>query len=168
MTSMPIHSNTLWNSPVQYQPVVSQTAATAFRTLPAYPHPPRNTPQINSINTVPLDPPVRGHHYIKSDDNVKYERMSIPTFSGLNKIWPQFKVEWIEIAENAYRNPVVRAKELKRAVKGTNAEYILEPIANTHAGAYEEMWKRLCKAYDNINVSVQNALVSLTKLKPVG
>ena len=148
--------------------IASQNPGASFAAPPVY-YTAANVLQTHPGNTLPAGyvAPVGGQHY-RRDDNVKYERMCIPTFSGLNKDWPQFKVEWREIAENAYRSPVVRAKELKRAVKGTNAEYILEPIANTHPGAYEEMWNRLCKAYDNISVSVQNALVSLTKLKPVG
>jgi hypothetical protein len=100
------------------------------------------------------------------DSNVQIKKMSLPTFSGQRKDWPEFKAVWKSMAETVYTNKTALAHELKRSVKGEASKRI-RSIYVTKPEAYEVMWKRLENHYEDVGASVQAALEDLHKLKPV-
>ena len=109
-------------------------------------YPPRFTPSTNSY--------------------VQLKKLSLPTFSGLRKDWPEFKTVWKQLAESAYTNKTALAHELKRSVKGEASQRI-RSVYVTRPEAYETMWKKLKAYYDDTSATVQAALEDLQKLKPV-
>ena len=97
---------------------------------------------------------------------VQVKKMSLPTFNGHRKEWPEFKAIWKSVAETAYFNKTTLAHELKRSVKGeaskrTRSVYITKPEA------YDVMWQKLESYYEDVGASVQAALEDLHKLKEV-
>lgn len=55
---------------------------------------------------------------------VHLKKMSLPTFSGQRKDWPEFKTVWKQLAEGAIKNKTALAHELKRSVKGEASQRI--------------------------------------------
>lgn len=55
---------------------------------------------------------------------VHLKKMSLPTFSGQRKDWPEFKTVWRQLAEGAIKNKTALAHELKRSVKGEASQRI--------------------------------------------
>ena len=100
----------------------------------------------------------------KSD--VRLKKMSLPTFSGLRKDWPEFKTVWKQLAEAAYSNKTALAHELKRCVRGEATQRI-KSVYVTRPEAYDTMWRKLEAYYDDTSATVQVALEDLHKLKPV-
>jgi len=47
---------------------------------------------------------------------VHLKKMSLPTFSGQRKDWPEFKAVWKQLAEGAIKNRTALAHELKRSM----------------------------------------------------
>ena len=45
---------------------------------------------------------------------IHLKKMSLPTFSGQRKDWPEFKTVWKQLAEGAIKNKTALAHELKR------------------------------------------------------
>ncbi|KAJ7391219.1 hypothetical protein OS493_019350 [Desmophyllum pertusum] len=97
---------------------------------------------------------------------VHLKKMSLPTFSGQRKDWPEFKAVWKQLAEGAYKNKTALAHELKRSVKGEASQRI-KSVYVTKPEAYDVMWKKLEDYYDDTSATVQAALEDLHKLKPV-
>ena len=54
--------------------------------------------------------------------------MSLPTFNGLRKDWPEIKAVWKSVAEAVYTNKTALAHELKNLLKAklTNASLSLK------------------------------------------
>ena len=97
---------------------------------------------------------------------VRLKRMSLPTFSGLRKDWPEFRAVWKSMAESANHNKTALAHELKNSVRG-EAKNRIKSVYITKPEAYEVMWKKLEEYYEDTSASVQAALEDLKKLKPV-
>ena len=55
---------------------------------------------------------------------VHLKKMSLPTFSGQRKDWPEFKTVLKQLAEGAIKNKTALAHELKRLVKGEASQRI--------------------------------------------
>ena len=91
--------------------------------------------------------------------------MSLPTFSGLRRDWPEFKAVWKSIAEISSYNKTALAHELKRSVKGEAKLH--KSVFITKPEAYDIMWEKLELHYEDTSASVQAALEGLWKLKPV-
>ena len=84
----------------------------------------------NSPSTYPTytrvigqQPVVPTQSYVNSnfpnkDSTISLKRMSLPTFSGLRRDWPEFKAVWKSIAGTSSYNKTALAHELKRSVKG--------------------------------------------------
>ena len=92
--------------------------------------------------------------------------MSLPTFSGQRKDWPEFKAVWKSVAEAVYANKTALAHELKRSVKGEASKRI-RSVYVTKPEAYDLMWRKLESHYEDVRASVQAALEDLHKLKAV-
>ncbi|KAL9987900.1 hypothetical protein ACROYT_G002280 [Oculina patagonica] len=97
---------------------------------------------------------------------VHLKKMSLPTFSGQRKDWPEFKAVWKQLAEGAIKNRTALAHELKRSVKGEASQRI-KSVYVTKPEAYDAMWKKLEVYYDDTSATIQAALEDLHKLKPV-
>ena len=97
---------------------------------------------------------------------VHLKKMSLPTFSGQRKDWPEFKTVWKQLAEGAIKNKTALAHELKRSVKGEASQRI-KSVYVTKPEAYDTMWKKLKDYYDDTSATVQAALEDLNRLKPV-
>ena len=97
---------------------------------------------------------------------VHLKKMSLPTFSGQRKDWPEFKVVWKQLAENSIKNKKALAHELKRSVKAEASQRI-KSVYVTKPEAYGTMWKKLEDYYDDTSATVQAALEDLHRLKPV-
>ena len=68
--------------------------------------------------------------------------MSLLTFSGLRRDWPEFKAVWKSIAETSSYNKTALAHELKRSVKG-EAKLRIKSVFITKPEAYDFMWEKL-------------------------
>ncbi|XP_068737311.1 uncharacterized protein [Montipora capricornis] len=97
---------------------------------------------------------------------VHLKKMSLPTFSGQRKDWPEFKTVWKQLAEGAIKNKTALAHELKRSVTGEASQRI-KSVYVTKPEAYNAMWKKLEDYYDDTSATVQAALEDLHRLKPV-
>ena len=97
---------------------------------------------------------------------IHLKKMSLPTFSGQRKDWPEFKTVWKQLAEGAIKNKTALAHELKTSVKGEASQRI-KSVYVTNPEAYDVMWKKLEDYYDDTSATVQAALEDLQKLKPV-
>ena len=97
---------------------------------------------------------------------VQVKKMSLPTFNGHRKEWPEFKAIWKSVAETAYFNKTTLAHELKRSVKGEASKRI-RSVYITKPEAYDVMWQKLESYYEDVGASVQAALEDLHKLKEV-
>ena len=97
---------------------------------------------------------------------IHLKKMSLPTFSGQRKDWPELKIVWKQLAEGAIKNKTALAHELKRSVKGEAGRRI-KSVYVTKPEAYDTMWKKLGDYYDDTSATVQAALEDLHKLKPV-
>ena len=97
---------------------------------------------------------------------VQVKKMSLPTFNGDRKEWPEFKAIWKSVAETAYCNTTALAHELKRSVKGEASKRI-RSVYVTKPEAYDVMWQKLESYYEDVGASVQAALEDLHKLKEV-
>ena len=84
---------------------------------------------IHSVNILPSN----------QDTAVRLKRMSLPTFSGLRKDWPEFRAVWRSMAESANYNDV--AHELKSSVRGV-AKNRIKSVYVTKPEAYRIMWKQ--------------------------
>ena len=132
----------------------------------------------NSPSTYPTytrvigqQPVVSTQSYVNSnfpnkDSTISLNRMSLPTFSGLRRDWPEFKAVWKSIAETSSYNKTALAHELKRSVKG-EAKLRIKSVFITKPEAYDIMWEKLELYYEDTSASVQAALEGLRKLKPV-
>ena len=132
----------------------------------------------NSPSTYPTytrvigqQPVVSTQSYVNSnfpnkDSTISLKRMSLPTFSGLRRDWPEFKAVWKSIAETSSYNKTALAHELKRSVKG-EAKLRIKSVFITKPEAYDIMWEKLELYYEDTSASVQAALEGLRKLKPV-
>jgi len=98
--------------------------------------------------------------------NVQLKKISLPTFSGLRKDWPEFKNVWRQLAENSYTNQTALAHELKRYVKG-EASLRIRSVYVTKPEVYDIMWKKLEAHYEDSSASVEAALDDFSKLKPI-
>ena len=97
---------------------------------------------------------------------VHLKKMSLPTFSGQRKDWPEFKTVWKQLAEGAIKNKTALAHELKRSVKGEASQRI-KSVYVTKPEAYNAMWNKLEDYYDDTSATVQAALEDLHRLKLV-
>ena len=116
-----------------------------------------------------LNPQLTSHfvpYRMSVDPNVQIKKMSLPTFSGQRKDWPEFKAVWKSVAEAVYTNKTALAHELKRSVKGEASKRI-RSVYVTKPEAYEVMWKKLENHYEDVGASVQAALEDLHRLKAV-
>ena len=132
----------------------------------------------NSPSTYPTytrvigqQPVVSTQSYVNSnfpnkDSTISLKRMSLPTFSGLRRDWPEFKAVRKSIAETSSYNKTALAYELKRSVKG-EAKLRIKSVFITKPEAYDIMWEKLEIHYEDTSASVQAALEGLRKLKPV-
>ena len=143
-----------------YQPVSSNPGSYASGTQILQPVP----VQASSLN--PQAAFQSGQHPRCSETNVQVKKMSLPTFNGLRKDWPEFKAVWKSVAEAVYANKTALAHELKRSVKG-EANKRIQSVYITKPEAYDVMWKRLENYYEGVEASVQTALEDLHKLKAV-
>ena len=89
--------------------------------------------------------------------------MSLPTFNGHRKDWPEFKAIWKSVAETAYFNKTALAHEL---CKGRSKQTDKVGL-RYQPEAYDVMWQKLENYYENVGASVQAALEDLHKLKEV-
>ena len=105
-------------------------------------------------------------NFPNEDSTISLKRMSLPTFSGHRKDWPEFKAVWKSIAETSTYNKTALAHELKRSVKG-EAKLRIKSVFITKPEAYDIMWEKLELHYEDTSASVQAALEGLRKLKPV-
>ena len=105
-------------------------------------------------------------NFPSKDFTISLKRMSLPTFSGLRRDWPEFKAVWKSIAETSSYNKTALAYELKRSVKG-EAKLRIKSVFITKPEAYDIMWEELELHYEDTSASVQAALEGLRKLKPV-
>ena len=108
----------------------------------------------NSPSTYPTytrvigqQPVVSTQSYVNSnfpnkDSTISLKRMSLPTFSGLRRDWPEFKAVWKSIAETSSYNKTALAHELKRSVKG-EAKLRIKSVFITKPEAYDFMWEKL-------------------------
>ena len=96
---------------------------------------------------------------------INLKKMSLHTFSGQRKDWPEFKIVWKQLAKGAIKNKTALAHELKRSVKGEAGQRI-KSVYVTKPEAYDTMWK-LEDYYNDTSATVQAALEDLHKLKPV-
>ena len=103
---------------------------------------------------------------LNRDSGISLKRMTLPTFSGLRRDWPEFKAVWKSIAETSNYNKTALAHELKKSVKG-EAKLRIKSVYITKPEAYNLMWEKLELYYKDTSASVQAALVGLQKLKPV-
>ena len=110
---------------------------------------PQSVPQFPSIGIGP---------------RVQVKKMSLSTFNGHRKEWPEFKAIWKSVAETAYFNKTTLAHELKRSVKGEASKRI-RAVYITKSEAYDVMWQKLESYYEDVGASVQAALEDLHKLK---
>jgi len=94
---------------------------------------------------------------------VHLKKMSLPTFSGQRKDWPEFKTVWKQLAEGAIKNKTALAY---RSVKGEASQRI-RSVYVTKPEAYDTMWKKSEDYYDDTSATVQAALKDLHSLKPV-
>ena len=97
---------------------------------------------------------------------VYLKKMSLPTFSGERKDWPEFKTVWKQLAEGGIKNKTALAHELKRSVKGEASQRI-KSVYVTKPEAYDAMWRKLEDYYNDTSATVQAALEDLHRLKPV-
>ena len=100
------------------------------------------------------------------ETNVQVKKMSLPSFNGLRKDWPEFKAVWKSVPEAVYTNKTALAHELKRSVKG-EANKRIRSVYISKPEAYDVLWKRLENYYEDVGASVQAALEDLHKLKAV-
>ena len=126
----------------------------------------------NSPSTYPTytrvigqQPVVSTQSYVNSnfpnkDSTISLKRMSLPTFSGLRRDWPEFKAVWESIAETSSYNKTALAHELKRSVKG-EAKLRIKSVFITKPEAYDIMWEKLELNYEDTSASVQAALECL-------
>ena len=90
---------------------------------------------------------------------VHLKKMSLSTFSGQRKDWPEFKTVRKQLAEGAIKNKTVLAHELTRPVKGEASQRIKSVyVAKPQAYMYGTMWKKLEAYHDDTSVTVQAAL----------
>ena len=97
---------------------------------------------------------------------VYFKKRDLPTFSGLRKDWPEFKMLWRELVEVAITNPLARATELKRSVNG-DAKKEIQNISAGSVGSYDLMWAKLCAYYDNVTMACFAALEEVKTLPKV-
>ena len=97
---------------------------------------------------------------------VHIKKLSLPTFSGQRKDWPEFKMVWKQSAEGAIKNKTALAHKLKRLMKGEASQRI-KSVYVTKPEAYDALWKTLEGYYDDTSATVQAAVEDLHKLKPV-
>ena len=97
---------------------------------------------------------------------VHLKKMSLPTFSGQRKDWPEFKTVWKQLAGGAIKNKTALAHKLKRSVKGEASQRI-KSVYVTKPEAYGTMWKKLEDYYADTSATVQAALEDLERLKAV-
>ena len=93
--------------PVSYNPGSYASGTQIFQPVPV---------QASSLN--PQAAFQSGQHPRCGETNVQVKKMSLPTFNGLRKDWPEFKAVWKSVAEAVYTNKTALAHELKRSVKG--------------------------------------------------
>ena len=101
------------------------------------------------------------------DPNIQIKKMSLPTFSGQRKDWPEFKAVWKSVAETVYTNKTTPlGHELKRSLKGKASKRI-RSVHVTKPEAYDLIWRKLESYYEDVGASVQAALEDIHKLKAV-
>ena len=93
-----------------------------------------------------------GQHPRCMEINLEVKKMSLPTFNGLRKDWPEFV--WKSVAEAVYTIKTALAHELKRSVKG-EANIRIRSVYITEPEAYDAMWKSLENYYKDVEASVQ-------------
>ena len=77
-----------------------------------------------SVAPAPQYPLVQSSTQPMVTPGVHRKKMSLPTFSGQRKDWPEFKTVWKQLAEGAIKNKTALAHELKRLVKGEASQRI--------------------------------------------
>lgn len=124
------------------------------------------------INVLPYQ---LGTHGVSSNRNgsslsnttgVRLQKMSLPTFSGRRRDWPEFKAVWKQLAESTYTDKTALAHQLKKSVNGEASQRV-KAVYVTKPEAYDIMWKKLEDYYGDTSATVQAALEDLHKLKPV-
>ena len=125
-------------------------------------------PQNSPINVAPSYPTVLSPTNFPGNCNndVHVKRTKLPEFSGLRRDWPEFKTVWRELAERTFTNRTSLAYELKNSLRGVAKDRVRN-IYITRPEAYELIWQRLSEYYDDCSASVQSALESLYRLRPV-
>ena len=98
--------------------------------------------------------------------DVKLRKMELPKFSGLRKHWPEFKTMWTTLAVPSFSSKVSLAEMLRTHVEG-KAKDMLEGVQIVGPGAYDDMWEKLLRHYDDIGAAVESALSDLKKLRPL-
>ena len=116
--TFPYNSNNLQSNYTMY-PVAPPLVPTTQPPLPSSTHP---------VNISPSN----------QDTTVRLKRMSLPTFSGLRKDWPEFKAVWRSMAESANYNKTALAHELKSSVRGV-AKHRIKSVYITKPEAYDMM-----------------------------
>ena len=107
------------------------------------------------------------HGYGHMDNNIKMKRMELPTFNGDRKCWPEYKNIWQSIVVPQYPSADALAWQFKHSVTGGEAKKIIKSLWITHPGAYQMMWDRVCKHYDDPSLSIESCIDTLHKIKPV-
>lgn len=94
----------------------------------------------------------------------RYKELPIPTFDGDRLKWGDFKVSWIKYAKSELEDDLDRARALGTAIKGKACKYI-SFIKSNQPNAYNRMWDKLLRIYEDESYSVQFCLDQLQRLK---
>ena len=84
-------------------------------------------PQHAPVPIASINPPLASPFVpsrMSMDPNIQIKKVSLPTFSGQRKDWPEFKAVWKSVAEAVYANKMALAHELKRLAKSEASKRI--------------------------------------------
>ena len=96
----------------------------------------------------------------------RYKELPIPTFDGDRLKWGDFKVSWNKYAKSELEDDLDKARALSSAIKGKACKYI-GFIKSNQPNAYNRMWDKLLRVYEDESYSVQFCLDQLQRLKKV-
>ncbi len=148
---MSIHHPAVSPSPYHYSTQFGSNSSTH----PVYTH-------VIGQPPIPSAPSYVNMNLHNKDSSTSLKTMSLPTFSGFRRDWPEFKAVWKSIAKTSNYNKTALAHELKKSVKG-EAKVRIKSVYITKLEAYD-MWEKLELYYEDTTASIQAALEGLQRL----
>ena len=90
-------------------------------------------------------------------------------FSGQFEEWPQFKVLWPKLAFPAFHfdQQTLASELMDHGLTGDALQKVVS-VPTIGEFAFDHLWKRLSRYYDDPALSVDDALHRIENLKPVG